>query len=169
VLSSSWDGRSFGLNRHWPKTGGLCPLLKGELGPHLTQCGLGQGLPPYQVASLFTSHLATNDMGQKLGAMALWGRGAAFLFDTMCQGPRPTSVPSFILIHATVWPQYTNVTDRQCSDSIGRTVLQTITQKMFLLECGPMPNVMSALPNIGGALCSTLQSLSIAYYQSAVQ
>ena len=23
------------------------------------------------------------------------------------------------------------------------------------LECGPMPNVMDALPNIGGALCST--------------
>jgi len=27
------------------------------------------------------------------------------------------------------------------------------------LECGPMPNVMAALPNIGGALCSTPQSL----------
>jgi len=26
-----------------------------------------------------------------------------------------------------------------------------------LLECGPMPNVMAALPNIGGALCSTPQ------------
>jgi len=25
------------------------------------------------------------------------------------------------------------------------------------LECGPMPNVMAALPNIGGALCSTRQ------------
>jgi len=25
----------------------------------------------------------------------------------------------------------------------------------FTLECGPMPNVMVALPNIGGALCST--------------
>jgi len=27
------------------------------------------------------------------------------------------------------------------------------------LECGPIPNVMAALPNIGGALCSTPQSL----------
>ena len=36
-------------------------------------------------------------------------------------------------------------------------------------ECGPMPNVMAALPNIGGALCSTLQSLADAHYQSAVQ
>ena len=32
------------------------------------------------------------------------------------------------------------------------------------LECGPMPNVMVALPNIGGALCSTLQSLADAHY-----
>jgi len=32
------------------------------------------------------------------------------------------------------------------------------------LECGPMPNVMVALPNIGGALCSTPQSLADAYY-----
>jgi len=32
------------------------------------------------------------------------------------------------------------------------------------LECGPMPNVMAALPNIGCALCSTPQSLADAYY-----
>ena len=32
------------------------------------------------------------------------------------------------------------------------------------LECGPMPNVMVALPNIGGALCSTPQSLVDAHY-----
>jgi len=31
------------------------------------------------------------------------------------------------------------------------------------LECGPMPNVMVALPNIGGALCSTPQSLADAW------
>jgi len=45
-------------------------------------------------------------------------------------------VPSFVLIRPTVWPQYTNVTDRQDrqtdrqrTDSIGRTVLQTFAQK----------------------------------------
>jgi len=32
------------------------------------------------------------------------------------------------------------------------------------LECGPMPNLMVALPNIGGALCSTPQSLVDAHY-----
>jgi len=37
------------------------------------------------------------------------------------------------------------------------------------LECGPMPNVMAALPNIGGALCSTPHSLDGAQYWSAVQ
>ena len=32
-----------------------------------------------------------------------------------------------------------------------------------------MPNVMAVLPNIGGALCSTPQSLANARYQSDVQ
>jgi len=31
-------------------------------------------------------------------------------------------------------------------------------------KCGPMPNVMAALPNIGDALCSTPQSLDGAHY-----
>jgi len=37
------------------------------------------------------------------------------------------------------------------------------------LDCGPMPNVMVALLNIGGALCSTPQSLADADYLTAVQ
>ena len=37
------------------------------------------------------------------------------------------------------------------------------------IESGPMRNVMVALPNIGGALCSTPQSLADAHYYSAVQ
>ena len=36
-------------------------------------------------------------------------------------------------------------------------------------ECGPMPNLMVALSNIGGAFCSTKQSLADAQYWSAVQ
>jgi len=59
--------------------------FRGELGPHLTQCGLGRGLA--------------------------------------------TCIPSGILMNPTIWPQYTNVTDRQDiqddrqitrSDRIGR-------------------------------------------------
>ena len=53
--------------------------------------------------------------------------------NTRWPGSRPTCLPSFILIHLTVWPQYTNVsdrqTDRQRSHSIGRTVLKTVAQK----------------------------------------
>jgi len=51
---------------------------------------------------------------------------------TVWPRPRPTCMPRFILIHPTVSPQYTNVTDRQDrqrSDSIGQTVLQMVTQK----------------------------------------
>jgi len=36
--------------------------------------------------------------------------------------------------------------------------------KIEQLEMWPMPNVMVALPNIGGALCSTPQSLAAAHY-----
>jgi len=39
-----------------------------------------------------------------------------------------------------------------------------IRTKDVQLECGPMPNLMAALPNIGGALCSTPQSLADAHY-----
>jgi len=61
--------------------------------------------------------------------------------------PRPISTSSVTLINPTFWPQYTNVTDRQRdrqtdkqtgqdrqrSDSIERTVLQTVAQKRFAL------------------------------------
>ena len=67
--------------------------------------------------------------------------GAGSPSNTMWPGPSPTSansLPSGILIHQTVWPQYTNVsrqtklqTDRHRSDRIGRTVLQTVAQKQY--------------------------------------
>jgi len=41
---------------------------------------------------------------------------------------------------------------------------ENMQEKKEELECGPMPNVMVALPNIGGALCSTPQSLAEAHY-----
>jgi len=37
------------------------------------------------------------------------------------------------------------------------------------LECGPLVKVMVTLLNIGGALCSTPQSLAEAHYMTAVQ
>ena len=61
-----------------------------------------------------SSHLATTDMGRKLGRVVpLWGQGTGSPSNTMSPGPRLTSVPRGILIHRTVWPQYANVTNRQ--------------------------------------------------------
>ena len=37
-------------------------------------------------------------------------------------------------------------------------------EKLKTIECGPIPNVMVALPNIDGALCSTPQCLADAHY-----
>jgi len=38
--------------RHGPESGACCaPFRAGEPAPHLTQCGLGRGLPSHQVAS----------------------------------------------------------------------------------------------------------------------
>ena len=72
------------------------------------------------------------------GAVPLLGGGWCPC-KTMWPGPRHTSTPSFILIHPSVWPQCTNITDRQTdrqdrqqSNSMGRTVLQTVAH----LECG---------------------------------
>jgi len=46
----------------------------------------------------------------------------------MWPGPRPTCTPSFVLIRPTVWPQCTNVTDRQTDRQTGqdRTVQRCI-------------------------------------------
>ena len=53
--------------------------------------------------------------------------------NTLWSGPRPTSTPSFILIHPTVChstpTSQTGQTDRQWCHSIRRTVLQTVTDK----------------------------------------
>jgi len=52
-------------------------------------------------------HLATIDMGRKLGGCCApfcqWELGPPS--NTMSPGPRPTSIPSGILIHPAVWPQ----------------------------------------------------------------
>ena len=44
VHRAIWPQRTLAKN-------GLCPFRGGELGPHVTQCWFGRGLPPYQVAS----------------------------------------------------------------------------------------------------------------------
>jgi len=76
-------------------------------------------------------------MGRKLGKLwPLLGEGSWVPSKTMWPWLRPTCMPSFMLIHPTVWPRYINITDwtdRQRSDSKGRTVLQMVAQKLHQL------------------------------------
>jgi len=60
VFSSSWEWQQFGHNRHGPKIGG-------KLGPHVTQCSLGWGLPLYQVTSWSIQPFRHNRHGPKFG------------------------------------------------------------------------------------------------------
>jgi len=65
------------------KLGGTVPL-RGELRPHLTQCRLGRGLPPTTWHLDPSSHLATTDMGGKLGGYCGLSWGGAGSHQTQC-------------------------------------------------------------------------------------
>jgi len=75
------------------------------------------------------NHLAKS----RRGLLCPFRGGAGSPSNTMWPGLRHTSITSGILIHPTVWPQHQRYRqtgqDRQRSDSIGRTVLQTVAQK----------------------------------------
>jgi len=96
-----------GHNRHGPKRGGCSAHFVGELGPHLTQCGLGRDLLPYQMASSSIQPFGHNRHEPKTGGCANFfgAGGAATPSNTTSPGPRLTSVPSTILIHPALWPQ----------------------------------------------------------------
>jgi len=74
------------------KVGAAVPPSVWELGPHLTQCRLDQDL-----------YLCDFDMRRLR-------RTLTYLL----------TVPSGILIHPAVWPQYTDVTDRQTGQTTVR-------------------------------------------------
>jgi len=79
------------------------------MGPHATQCGMDRGLYLRTKWHLdASSRLAAIDMGRKLGAvpfLGVEGAGSLSQSTTMWLGPRPTSIPSGMLIHPTVWTQ----------------------------------------------------------------
>ena len=128
-------------------SGGLeaVPLFRGAGSPSNT---MSPGPRPSCMSSEILIYAATwpqQIWADNWGYVPLWGRGAGSPCNTMWPGPRPTGKPSFILIRPTVWPQCTNVTDRtdrtdrqtdrQRSDSIGRTVLHTVAQKRQCKSC----------------------------------
>ena len=63
------------IDMRWKLGRGDCAPFWGELGPHLTQCRLGIGLPVYQVASWSIQPFGHKRHGLKLGACAPIGRG----------------------------------------------------------------------------------------------
>jgi len=77
--------------------------LRPEGGPHLSQ----------ELSSLCDGRPFDHNRHWPTAVpLSVWRAGSPS--NTMWPGPRPTSLPSGILIHPTVWPQYTNyVTDRQ--------------------------------------------------------
>ena len=131
----------------------LCPFFgEGELGPHLTQCRVDRGLPPYKWHLDLYRCLATTDMGQKfLGSfqharplgegswVPIWhnvARAESYLnakfhvdpsnrFATIHQRHRQRirgfTTMRYINLRFTYLLTYRQ-TDRQRSDSIGRTV-----------------------------------------------
>jgi len=58
------------------KERGCCAPFTGELGPRLTQCGLGRGLLPYKVASSSIQPFGHNRHEPKTGAVPLLGGGS---------------------------------------------------------------------------------------------
>ena len=68
----------------------------GELGPHLAQYGLFQGLPPYTKCHLDPSRrLATTDMGRKVGAVVpLFVEGELGSHLTQCRLGRGLYLPT---------------------------------------------------------------------------
>ena len=85
---------------------------------------------------------------------------------TSCRAGQPLSTRRRSLLHS-VRRQTLDADCRLCRTrpGLGRYhCTSTSGQSNLTLECGPMHNVMVALPNIGGALCSTPHSLTDAHY-----
>jgi len=57
-----------------------------------------------------------------------------------------------------------NGSENSTLPKVADAVSQNLHHHILKLDCGPMPNVMAALPNICGALCSMPESLAHAHY-----
>jgi len=164
----SWSIQPSGHNKHGPKIGGgLCPLFGGgKQGPHLTQSRrkprptfIPSGILIY--AAIWPQWI----WAENWRAVPLWGGEAGFvLFLTQCgQGEAYLHAkfhldPSKRL--ATIHQRYrqiyrhTDRQDRQRSDSIRRTILQMVAQKLRALGYIPVTESLGK-----PLLCSAPQKL----------
>ena len=98
-----------GHNRHGhglKKRGLLCPFRGGSwvLTPRLTQCGLGQGLLPYQMASSSIQPFGHSRHGPKAGGLCPFQGGAGSLSNTTSPGPKPSSLPPYQVASWSIQP-----------------------------------------------------------------
>jgi len=89
--------------------GGSAPLEEGELCPHLTQCSLGWGRPPYQVVSWYIQPFGHNRHGPKIQggvwAVPLVGWTWVPIWHNVAWAKVYLCTTSGNLIHPAVWPQ----------------------------------------------------------------
>jgi len=103
-----------------PKVGGCCAPFRGGgygspsktmwHGPRYTSLPSGTLIHPAVWHNRHRLELGGEAVSPFFGGGR--ARGAGSPSNTMWPASRPISVPSGILIHPTVWPQYTDVTDR---------------------------------------------------------
>jgi len=108
--------------------GGSAPFLgRGQLGPIQHKVAWAEAylhtkwhLDSYCHIAIWSQRIWAENCGR--GLCPFRGGGAGSPSNTLWPGPRPTYTPSFILIHPSVWPQCTDVTDR--TDKQDRTTVR---------------------------------------------
>ena len=131
VLSSSWDGRPFNHNRHGPKIRGLWSLFgegsgspSNTMSPGLRHTFMPSGIlihPAFWLQQTWAETWEAMPLGVELGP-----------YLTQCdrgRGQPPYQVSSSSVQpfgHSISSSETDRQTDRQRTDSIGRTVLQTV-------------------------------------------
>jgi len=128
-----------------------------ELAPHLTQCGLGWGLPLYQVASWSIQPFGRNRHGPKIGGCGAFGGRWVPIYENVAWTETYIHTkwytnPSKRLAKIHQRHRHTWQTDKW-SDSIGQTVLRRSPKKSWKIctkfgeevDYGSWKN----LPNVG--------------------
>jgi len=86
--------------------------------------------------------LATLDIGRKVGeGCCAPFRGQIGPHLTISPKLRPTSVPSSILIHPTVWPQYANVTYKTDRTTVLYSKRRTVTVAKTAINNAQLPPI----------------------------
>jgi len=105
-LRTKWhlDPSSPLAQQTWAEIGGGETVAFGSgMGPHLTQWCPGEVYHRSKSNLDPSSRLATTNMGRKWGVVPPFWEGAGSPSSTIWHGPRPTSIPSGILIHPAIW------------------------------------------------------------------